>query len=128
MGADACHHAGVLRPTSKLHRHIPCPGELLAATRFSVSPTHIHNPGSEFRGEKFDLASRTTPLLDIVENGFFEDPATAQDSIHKIGDFDANSMCSSFWRMMNLSDRPYPTSLDQWQAKGWKEKTIWAFP
>ncbi|KAJ6486903.1 hypothetical protein C8R45DRAFT_1145529 [Mycena sanguinolenta] len=58
MGADACHHAGALRPTSKLHRHFPCPGELLAAIRLSVSPKHIHNPGS---GEEFDLAARTTP-------------------------------------------------------------------
>ncbi|KAF7349268.1 Metallo-beta-lactamase superfamily protein [Mycena sanguinolenta] len=87
MGADTCHHAGLLRPTSKLHRHFPCPGELLAATRFSVSPKYIHDPGS---GEQFDLASRTTPVLSIVENGYFEDPASARDSIHKIGDFDAN--------------------------------------
>ncbi|KAJ7672137.1 hypothetical protein DFH06DRAFT_1319569 [Mycena polygramma] len=41
LGGDACHHAGMLRPTGKLDRHIPCPGELLAATRRSVSVTHF---------------------------------------------------------------------------------------
>ncbi|KAF8189876.1 hypothetical protein K438DRAFT_1592687 [Mycena galopus ATCC 62051] len=130
MGADACHHAGVLRPTSKLHRHVPCPGELLAATRFSVSPTHIHNPGSEFRGAEFDLASRTTPLLSIAENGYFEDPPKAHDSIHKIGDFDANAdvfVVLAHDESIGHIIRPYPASLDQWQAKGWKKEATWAF-
>ncbi|KAF8189890.1 hypothetical protein K438DRAFT_1832269 [Mycena galopus ATCC 62051] len=115
MGADACHHAGVLRPTSKLHRHVPCPGELLAATRFSVSPAHIHNPGSDSQGAEFDLASR---------------PPKAHDSIHKIGDFDANAdvfVVLAHDESIGHIIRPYPASLDQWQAKGWKKEATWAF-
>ncbi|KAJ7794636.1 putative N-acyl homoserine lactonase AttM [Mycena olivaceomarginata] len=89
LGADTCHHPGILRPTSRLHKHFPCPGELLAATRLSVtvSPVHLHKSPAD---GQFDLASRTTPLLDIAENGYFEDPASARESIDKLGEFDAN--------------------------------------
>ncbi|KAJ7910626.1 hypothetical protein B0H13DRAFT_2011652 [Mycena leptocephala] len=121
LGADTCHHPGVFRPTSKLHKHIPCPGELLAATRFSVSHSHIHKPGPEFKGAEFDLSSRTTPLLSIAEKGYFEDPPTANDSIRKMGDFDANAdvFVSVIGRL--------PVSLDQWQVNGWKKEATWAF-
>jgi len=130
MGADSCHHAGAFRPTSKLHRYVPCPGELLAATRFSVSPTHIHQPGSDSHGAEFDLPSRTTPLLSIAEKGYFEDPATALDSISKIGDFDANAdvfVVIAHDESLAPVIGPYPVSLDQWKAKGWKEEATWAF-
>ncbi|KAJ7695491.1 hypothetical protein B0H17DRAFT_1158938 [Mycena rosella] len=127
LGADACHHAGVLRTTSKLHRHFPCPGELLAATRRSVSATHF--PPSNLVGE-FDLASRTTPLLDIAENGYFEDPSRARASIQKMGDFDANAdvfVVLAHDESLGAIIGPCPVSLDQWKANGWKEKATWAF-
>ncbi|KAF8208918.1 hypothetical protein K438DRAFT_294941 [Mycena galopus ATCC 62051] len=41
LGGDGCHHPGMLCPTEKLHRHFPCPGELLAAPLRSVSATHF---------------------------------------------------------------------------------------
>ncbi|KAJ6486901.1 hypothetical protein C8R45DRAFT_996388 [Mycena sanguinolenta] len=127
MGADACHHAGVFRPTSKLHRQVPCPGELLAATRSSVLPAHIYNPGP---GAEFDLASRTTPLLSIAEKGYFEDPTAAHDSINKIEDFDANLdvfVVLAHDESIGHLIKPYPATLDQWQAKGWKNEATWAF-
>ncbi|KAJ6486911.1 beta-lactamase-like protein [Mycena sanguinolenta] len=127
LGGDTCHHAGALRPTSKLYRQVPCPGELLVATRSSVLPTHIHNPGSN---AEFDLASRTTPLLSIVEGGYYEDPPVARDSIHKVGDFDANPdvlVVLAHDGSIGPLVKPYPTILDQWQAKGWKNKATWAF-
>ncbi|KAJ7902657.1 hypothetical protein B0H14DRAFT_2427868 [Mycena olivaceomarginata] len=133
MGADTCHHAGVLRPTSKLHKHFPCPGELLAATRLSVavSPAHLHNAPAA--GE-FDLASRTTPLLNISEKGYFEDPASAHESIDKFGEFDANrdvfvvlAHDESVAPVIRPGAAAYPVVLDEWQAKGWKEEATWAF-
>ncbi|KAJ7675854.1 beta-lactamase-like protein [Mycena polygramma] len=87
LGGDTCHHAGMLRPTAKLHRHSPCPGELLAATRRSVSAVHFPPPNAV--GE-FDLAARTVPMLDVAENGYYEEPPTARASIAKLGDVDAN--------------------------------------
>ncbi|KAK7019049.1 Metallo-beta-lactamase superfamily protein [Favolaschia claudopus] len=129
MGADACHHAGVLRPTSALHRNVPCPGELLAATRLSISPTHVHKPGPEFQPQ-FDLPSRTTPLLSIAEKGYFEDPTAANESIRKLGEFDANGdvlVILAHDESIGPFVRPYPAVLDAWKEKGWKREAIWAF-
>ncbi|KAJ7910629.1 beta-lactamase-like protein [Mycena leptocephala] len=130
LGADTCHHPGVFRPTSKLHKHIPCPGELLAATRFSVSHSHIHKPGPEFKGAEFDLSSRTTPLLSIAEKGYFEDPPTSNESIRKMGDFDVNAdvfvILAHDESLESVIGR-LPVSLDQWQVNGWKKEAIWAF-
>ncbi|KAJ7935613.1 hypothetical protein B0H13DRAFT_2304642 [Mycena leptocephala] len=104
LGADACHHAGMFRPTAKLHRHVPCPGELLAATRRSVSATHFPPPDT---AGHFDLAARKAPMLDVAENGYYDEPPAARASIAKMG--------------------PFPTSLNAWQAKGWKRDLTWAF-
>ncbi|KAJ7151136.1 hypothetical protein C8R46DRAFT_1007946 [Mycena filopes] len=131
LGADACHHAGVLRPTANLHHHVPCPGELIAAARSSVAHTHIHAPGtSDSDGSNFDLAARTTPLLSIAEDGYFEDPPSAHESIRKIGDFDANAdvfVVLGHDESLGPVIGPFPTSLDAWQAKGWKKEATWAF-
>jgi hypothetical protein len=127
LGGDSCHHAGMLRPTSALHRHFPCPGELLASTRRSVSPTAFPPPDA---AGQFDLATHTTPLLDLVENGAYEDPPVARKSITKIGDFDANKDVFVFLAHdVSLVDTvgPFPVLVNEWQAKGWKERTTWVF-
>ncbi|KAJ7741293.1 hypothetical protein B0H16DRAFT_1890488 [Mycena metata] len=128
LGADTCHHPGIFRPTAKLHRNIPCPGELIAAARSSISHTHIHAPeGTE---SSFDLSARTTPLLSIAEDGYFEDPPAAHDSIRKMGDFDANPdvfVVLAHDESLGPLIGPFPTFLDQWQAKGWKKEATWAF-
>ncbi|KAJ7039789.1 beta-lactamase-like protein [Mycena alexandri] len=128
LGADACHHAGVLRPTAALHRHVPCPGELIAAARSSISHTHIHAP--ESTESAFDLSARTTPLLDITDEGYFEDPPKARESVHKIAAFDSNAdvfVVVAHDESLGPVIGPFPTSLDQWQAKGWKKAATWAF-
>ncbi|KAF8208920.1 beta-lactamase-like protein [Mycena galopus ATCC 62051] len=127
LGGDGCHHPGMLRPTEKLHRHFPCPGELLAATRRSVSATHF--PPPDAAGE-FDLAARTKPMLDVAEEGIYEDKPTARSSIAKMGDFDANrDVFVVLAHDESLVDvvGPFPALLNEWQAKGWKERSTWAF-
>ncbi|KAJ7484737.1 hypothetical protein FB451DRAFT_1233351 [Mycena latifolia] len=118
---------GMLRPTDKLHQHFPCPGELLAATRRSVSAPDF--AASDSAGE-FDLATRTTPLLHVAENGYYHDPPTARASIKKLGGFDANAdifvVIAHDLSLMSIIE-PLPASLDQWKGKGWKERTTWAF-
>ncbi|KAJ6590580.1 hypothetical protein DFH09DRAFT_1358773 [Mycena vulgaris] len=125
--ADICHHAGVLRPTSHLHSHLPCPGEVLAAARRSISPAHFA-PLDSAGG--FDLAARTTPLLDIAEDGYFEDASGARASIQKIAAFDANAdvfVVLSHDGSLGPVIGPFPASLEQWKVKNWKEKATWAF-
>ncbi|KAJ6463978.1 beta-lactamase-like protein [Mycena sanguinolenta] len=128
LGADTCHHPGVFRPTSTLHQHVPCPGALLAASRLSISPSHVHAPS--FIAGEFDLASRTTPLLSIPDKGYFEDPVTARVSIEKMADFDANAdvfVVIAHDESLGGVIGALPAALDEWKVKGWKEEGTWAF-
>jgi len=126
LGADSCHHAGLLRPTEQLHRHLPCPGHILQTTRRSVSATHFPTPNAD----EFDLALRTTPLLDVAENGYFEDTGRARASLKKIGNFDANAdvfvMLAHDESLIPVVG-PFPASLNEWKVKGWKKLVTWAF-
>ncbi|KAJ7672135.1 hypothetical protein DFH06DRAFT_1319567 [Mycena polygramma] len=106
LGADACHHPGILRPTAKLHRHFPCPGDLLAATRLSVSATHFPLPSPDATGQ-FDLLARTVPMLDIADNGNFEAPSVARASIAKMATR-TRLLC---WRMTRRSWTSWARSL-----------------
>ncbi|KAJ6590549.1 hypothetical protein DFH09DRAFT_1307097 [Mycena vulgaris] len=126
LGGDACHHVGLLRPTEELHKHFPCPGEILAATRRYISGTHF--PLSDSTGA-FDLTAHKSPLLELAENGY-EDPPTARASVKKIGNFDANAdvfvVLAHDESLMSVIE-PFPASLDGWKAKGWKDLVTWAF-
>ncbi|KAJ7087217.1 beta-lactamase-like protein [Mycena belliarum] len=130
LGGDACHHAGMLRPTERLHRHFPCPGELVAATRRSVSAKDFPVPGSEPSAGEFDLLAHTQPLLSVADNGAYHDPPTARASIQKLTRFDANAdvlvLVAHDESAVSLI-KPLPASLDQWKEKGWKELLTWAF-
>ncbi|KAJ6584906.1 beta-lactamase-like protein [Mycena capillaripes] len=127
LGGDVCHHAGMFRPTAKLHRHVPCPGELLAATRLSVSTAHFPPPDA---AGQFDLTAHTAPLLDVVENGSYEDAPTTRASIAKLAEFDANKdVFVALAHDETLVDMvgPFPASFNAWQAKEWKSRVTWAF-
>ncbi|KAJ7671564.1 hypothetical protein DFH06DRAFT_1177973 [Mycena polygramma] len=120
----------MLPPTGKLHRHIPCPGELLAATRRFISVAHF--PTIDAEGQ-FDLAARTAPMLDVAEKDtLYEDTPTARVSIAnlKLADFDANNdvfvVLAHDESLVNLVG-PFPASLDAWQTKDWKSRVTWAF-
>ncbi|KAJ7755382.1 hypothetical protein DFH07DRAFT_700326, partial [Mycena maculata] len=120
LGADTCHHAGVLRPTEHLHKGFPCPGDLLAATRRSISATHF--PPPDPAGE-FDLAARISPLLDVAETAYFADPPTARVSVRKLARFDADVdvfVVLAHDESIVPVAGPFPTLLNecQWRAKG----------
>ncbi|KAJ7745370.1 hypothetical protein B0H16DRAFT_1675966 [Mycena metata] len=107
MGGDACHHAGQFRPTSTLHQCSPCPAGILEATRRTVSAEHF---------TPLDAEGKTQV-------------ATAA-SIAMIGAFDASAdvlvMLAHDWSLVPALG-PFPTSLDAWQAKGYKKQVTWAF-
>ncbi|KAJ7057886.1 hypothetical protein C8F01DRAFT_1151450 [Mycena amicta] len=118
LGADACHHAGVLRPTALLHKHFPCPGALLSATRTSVSHTHFTTSAA---GLEFDLLARTTPLLTVATNGYFEDLSNAFDArpdVFVVLAHDA-SLLSVVGQL--------PAVLDDWHARDLKKASLWTF-
>ncbi|KAJ7793410.1 beta-lactamase-like protein [Mycena olivaceomarginata] len=61
-------------------------------------------------------------------------PASARESIDKLGEFDANrdvfvmlAHDDSLGPVIRQGTAAYPVLLDEWQAKGWKEEVTWAF-
>jgi len=132
LGGDSCHHVGQLRPTEALHIHHPCPGQLITAARHSIStkyfPSSNHGDGGAKDG--FNLTTRTVPLLQLPVGPFYEDLVTARESVRKLGAFDANpdvfvviAHDASLVPIVEL----FPASLNEWKAKGYKERGLWAF-
>ncbi|KAJ7644764.1 beta-lactamase-like protein [Roridomyces roridus] len=129
LAGDACFHPGLLRPTADLPSLYPYPEGLVARTRASISASHF--PTTDSLGEgKFDLTTRTTPLLDIAESGYFEDPPLARAAIRKMEKFDANAdvfVVQGHDESLMSVVGALPRTLDGWKASGWKEKHMWAF-
>lgn len=127
LGGDTCHHPGGMRPTEELHRLQPCPGDLLQATRRTISSEYfkpVHDDGT------FALENRKDPFLQVVDNGYYQDPAETRASIRKLGAFDVNDdvfvMLAHDASLFPLVPT-HPSKLNTWKEKGWKRKGVWAF-
>ncbi|KAK8124344.1 Metallo-hydrolase/oxidoreductase [Apiospora kogelbergensis] len=121
MGADACHHPGVLRPSEylPLPSHVPpfaanrylhgCPGEVLQRLQSSDSPVQ--------------------PFL-TVSSVLFPDYEAAQDTVRKIMELDASENIfiilahdESIKDQINL----FPEPINNWKAMGLSSRTRWLF-
>ncbi|KAK0452796.1 beta-lactamase-like protein [Desarmillaria tabescens] len=113
LGGDSCHHPGELRPTADHHKYFPCPGRIL-----------------ESLGD-ISISSRTTPLLSVPSGSpVYADRETSLATISKLSRFDANP--DVLVLIAHDSTAPgvideFPTSMNDWKAKGWKDKLMWAF-
>ncbi|OTA53100.1 hypothetical protein K449DRAFT_378817 [Hypoxylon sp. EC38] len=118
MGADACHHPGILRPSDYLPlpsatdlngvlaRSSQCPGALLQ---------QLTNPGAPF----FTVAPR-----------MFSDYDAARDTISKIQELDAADNCLVvIAHDLSLRDKIplFPKSVNGWKASNLKTETRWLF-
>lgn len=128
MGADACHHPGVLRPTvySPLpaHVHLPsisrssdgspggvqvCPGEILQQLQ--------HN------GDATQPFFQVSPVL-------FPDHAAAQETVRKIAEFDAAAnifVILAHDESIKYHIDLFPQAINGWRAKGLQSSTRWLF-
>ncbi|KAJ7853656.1 beta-lactamase-like protein [Mycena olivaceomarginata] len=130
LGADTCHHAGQLRPRPKFQATYPCPADLLAQTRASVSTDYFWSPGSH--AGAFDMLSREQPLLSIADlpNSADADPVAGRVSLDKIAGFDADE---DFLVVLSHDESlvgvlPYfPQSLTAWKGTRIKDKAVWGF-
>ncbi|KAJ7815495.1 hypothetical protein B0H14DRAFT_3476122 [Mycena olivaceomarginata] len=130
LGADTCHHAGQLRPRPKFQATYPCPADLLAQTRASVSTDYFWSPDSH--AGAFDMLSREQPLLSIVDqpNSGDADPVAGRVSLDKIAGFDADE---DFFVVLAhdqslIGVLPYfPQSLTAWKGTQIKDKALWGF-
>jgi len=116
LGADTCHHAGMLRPNLGIHKHYPCPGHLI----FNSVSHHFYQ-----EGETTAMSSRSRPLLTIAVP-----KADTQCSIDIAANFDAHPdvwVVLAHDTSLQGTIELFPATLNQWKEKRWKERVIWAF-
>ena len=139
MGADACHHAGVLRPTD----YMPLPRHL------SLSPgtNHLGDDGASNGGTTTDAVtagvcpgallqqltlgkSASAPFFTVAKGPLFSDHDAAMDTVQKIQELDA---ADDVFVMIahDLSIREsiplFPQRINEWRADNLRESTRWLF-
>ncbi|OOO13674.1 beta-lactamase domain protein [Aspergillus oryzae] len=121
MGADACHHPGVLRPSQylPLPRPLPggdpvgcggCPGDLLMQLASWKSPNE--------------------PFYHLARGQFFPDYAEAIDTVAKIQELDAAGNVVVLLAHDNSLEEHlplFPQLLNDWLVQGLRDTTIWSF-
>ncbi|KAJ5578598.1 Metallo-hydrolase/oxidoreductase [Penicillium hispanicum] len=121
MGADACHHAGVLRPSQYLPLPQPTP------------PSHIHSHGGCPGDLLMHLASWKSPdepFFQVARGPLFPDHDAAMTTVSKIQELDA---ASSVLVLLAHDDSLgehlplFPARVNDWQAQNIREDTRWAF-
>ena len=125
MGADTCHHGGMMRPTEYLPIPLsisPNPLQLGAAT---PCPGAIFEELQASRGRK-----STEPFFGISEGGAFLDAPVATETLGKLQEADASEdVLVVIAHDSSLTDivEFYPKGANEWKTKGWGEKGRWAF-
>lgn len=129
MGADTCHHAGQIRPTS----YLQLPDEIRPHPKDT-------NCMSLIKGEMLreihpkETAYKTCPFYEVgvLENGFCisEDPEVFMQSIEKMAPFDAAvNILLVFAHDSTLQDviELFPAKANNWRKTDIKEETRWRF-
>lgn len=130
MGGDVCHFGGSYRPTqyAPLPKNIPS-GVALDSDRFS-HPC----PCSIFTACHRDPPNaRTSPFYRVTQasGAWYIDPPVAQQSVDRLEEFDADDnvfVCVAHdGGLIPVCDWFPNGTLNDWKAKGWKEKSKWGF-
>ena len=123
MGADACHHAGVLRPSQYLPLPLPqaAPG------------SHIHSYGGCPGDLLMQLASWKSPnepFFQVARGPLFPDHDAAMTTVSKIQELDAAGIVlvllahdDSLGERLPL----FPECVNDWWAQNLREDTRWIF-
>ncbi|KAH9905882.1 Metallo-hydrolase/oxidoreductase [Xylariomycetidae sp. FL2044] len=122
MGADACHHAGVLRPSDYLHLPRPdaqkdpshivagCPGDLLMQLAKWKTPND--------------------PFFQVAHTPLFSDYDAARETVSKIQELDAaGNVLVLLGHDSSLEGHVplFPELLNDWKRKNLSKKTRWLF-
>jgi hypothetical protein len=135
LGADACHFAGSLRPSP----YIPLPATLNSQAsgldEFFPSPCPCTLFGDCHPGHG-EEAKRTTSYYTASKavGSAYVDPDVANQSIGSMKEFDASPdvfVCLAhdpcLFEVLPLLNTSSKNSINDWQARGYKEKTRWRF-
>lgn len=123
MGADACHHPGVLRPTE----YLPLPTQV-APLPMAQFPA-VHACPGEVLQQLQRNGSAVEPFFD-VSPVLFPDHEAAQETVRKIAELDAAEnvfvILAHDESIKNYIDL-FPLSINGWRAKGLGSATRWLF-
>ena len=129
MGADACHHPGVLRPTEFL----PLPRSI-TPTPLSFSMNTADKTRSECPGSMLQTLSPgrspTTPFFQVARSPLFSDHDAAIETVRKIQELDASAeILVVLAHDLSLRERLplFPETVNDWMKLGLKEATRWSF-
>lgn len=126
MGGDASHHPGEFRPSA----HLPLPG--------TISPHPLgggEGGGMPCPGALFEHLLRggdgARPFYGIAEGGVSVDPATAEETIGKMQEADAQGgrvlvVVAHDASLLDVVEF-FPKFANDFASKGWVEKGRWAF-
>jgi len=123
IGADACHHPGVLRPTE----YLPLPS--------AISPSPVERfrpqgcPGALFQEIQPDRRA-DQPFYTVGKTIIFEDHDAALETVRKIEELDAaDNIFVILTHDESLRDQLdfYPKTINDWKEKGYRSHTRWLF-
>lgn len=125
MGADACHHPGVLRPSE----YLPLPAKVSMQL-----PKHTNRePAALCPGEALQQLQRNgnaaEPFFD-VSPVLFPDIVKARDTVRKIMELDAaDDVLIILAHDRSIKDHIdlFPKSINDWRVKGVRSSTRWLF-
>lgn len=128
-GGDVCHFGGSYRPTAYAPMPSSIPASVPLDSRFR-SPC----PCSVFQDSHRDPENfRTSPFYQVTQEpgAWYVDPPTAQDSVKKLENFDADEnvfVCVAHdGGLLPVVDWFPNGTLNDWKAKGWKQRSQWGF-
>lgn len=134
MGGDVCHYGGSFRPTEWKPMPSTIPSSAVLDARFRLPcPCSIFTNVHPAKVDEGEQSARTKPFLRVPQKdgSWYTYPQQAQESINNLTEFDASDdvfvAIAHDGGLHDVIDF-YPNGLmNDWKAKGWKEKAHWGF-
>lgn len=135
MGADACHHAGVLRPTE----YLPLPQSITPSPFVDGLAGSAINAGTDAGVTSCPGAllqqltigkSPSLPFFTVARGPLFSDHDAAMDTVRKIQELDAaDNVFVLIAHDLSLRDRIplFPETINAWRASNLGAETRWLF-
>jgi len=135
MGADSCHHPGVLRPTEylPLPRSIPptpFPSPFEGGLKNEVKKSSVATCPGELLQQLTQGQNPSAPFLNVAKSPVFLDHKVAMDTVQKIQELDAaDNIFVLLAHDLSLRDKIplFPETINEWEKKKLKTETRWLF-
>jgi hypothetical protein len=144
LGGDACHHAGVIRPSD----YLPLPDNIPPETALDKAiatpcPCSAFTPSHHDQVNSRTVSPKMPPTLRVLTSqspffkpstgpaSFYQDPKLAHESTIKLRAFDADPnvliVIAHDPTSLDVFDFFPKGTMNDWNAKGWKEASHWGF-